>query len=191
MRITPAIVQLGAVMASLLLVTPELSAQRLDRQPARAREQRLPQGEPLERQFRERLAEVVRRRLNLNDAQMRQLRQVNERVERERMQLLREERQVRVALRSEMLAPDSADQERVATLLDNTLRIQRRRLDLVEQEQRALSEFMTPLQRAQYFAIQDDLRRRLEDIRQQRQQRQQRRPGMPPGPLPQGRPPRR
>jgi hypothetical protein len=191
MRITPAIVQLGAVMASLLLVTPELSAQRLDRQPARAREQGLPPGEPLERQFRERLAEVVRRRLNLNDAQMRQLRQVNERVERERMQLLREERQVRVALRSEMLAADSANQERVATLLDNTLRIQRRRLDLVEQEQRALSEFMTPLQRAQYFAIQDDLRRRLEDIRQQRQQRQQRRPGMPPGPPPQGRAPHR
>ena len=191
MRITPAIVQLGAVMASLLLVTPELSAQRLDRQPARAREQGLPPGEPLERQFRERLAEVVRRRLNLNDAQMRQLRQVNERVERERMQLLREERQVRVALRSEMLAADSADQERVAALLDNTLRIQRRRLDLVEQEQRALSEFMTPLQRAQYFAIQDDLRRRLEDIRQQRQQRQQRRPGMPPGPPPQGRSPHR
>ena len=191
MRINSAIVQLGAVMASLLLVTPELSAQRLDRQPARAREQGLPPGEPLERQFRERLAEVVRRRLNLNDVQMRQLRQVNERVERERMQLLREERQVRVALRTEMLAGDSADQERVATLLDNTLRIQRRRLDLTEQEQRALSDFMTPLQRAQYFAIQDDLRRRLEDIRQQRQQRQQRRPGMPPGPPPQGRPPHR
>jgi len=191
MRINSAIVQLGAVMASLLLVTPELSAQRLDRQPARAREQGLPPGEPLERQFRERLAEVVRRRLNLNDVQMRQLRQVNERVERERMQLLREERQVRVALRTEMLAADSADQERVATLLDNTLRIQRRRLDLTEQEQRALSDFMTPLQRAQYFAIQDDLRRRLEDIRQQRQQRQQRRPGMPPGPPPQGRPPHR
>lgn len=191
MRINSAIVQLGAVMASLLLVTPELSAQRLDRQPARAREQGLPPGEPLERQFRERLAEVVRRRLDLNDAQMRQLRQVNERVERERMQLLREERQVRVALRTEMLAGDSADQERVATLMDNTLRIQRRRLDLIEQEQRALSDFMTPLQRAQYFAIQDDLRRRLEDIRQQRQQRQQRRPGMPPGPPPQGRPPHR
>ncbi len=191
MRIDSAILQVGAVVASLLLVTPELSGQRLDRQPARAKEQGSRPGEPLERQFRERLAEVVRRRLNLNDAQMRQLRQVNERVERERMQLLREERQVRVALRSEMLAADSADQERVATLLDTTLRIQRRRLDLVEQEQRALSAFMTPLQRAQYFAIQDDLRRRLEDIRQQRQQRQQRRPGTPPGRTPDGRPPQR
>jgi hypothetical protein len=30
---------------------------------------------------------------------------------------------------------------------------------------------MTPVQRAQYFGIQDDLRRRMEDIRQQRQQR--------------------
>jgi hypothetical protein len=121
----------------------------------------------------------VRNRLNLDERQMIRLRQVNDRVERERMQLLRQERQVRLALRTEVLAGDSADQAKVAQLLDDALRIQRRRLDLIEQEQRALSGFMTPVQRAQYFAIQDDLRRRLEDIRQQRQQR---RPGMsPPG----------
>lgn len=186
MRIHSAIVQLGAVLASLLVTAPELAGQRLDRQPARPAEQGAAPGAALDRQFRERLAEVVRRRLNLNDGQMRQLRQVNERVESQRMRLLREERQVRMALRAEMLAGDSANQERVATLLDDALRIQRRRLDLVEQEQRALSGFMTPLQRAQYFAIQDDLRRRLEDMRQQRQQRQQRRPGLPPGRPPQG-----
>ena len=184
------VIGLSVTAAALLsLAAPTLAAQRLDRQPARQGQQAPPLGGPLEREFRERLAEVVRRRLNLNDTQMRQLRQVNDRVERARMQLLREEREIRMALRTEMLAGDSADQARVATLLDDALRIQRRRLDLVEQEQRALSEFMTPLQRAQYFAIQDDLRRRLEDIRQQRQQRQQRRPGMPPGGPPGGRPP--
>jgi periplasmic protein CpxP/Spy len=190
MRNTTALVLIVTVVSSVPGVARELSAQRLERRPARTAEQAAPPGAPLGREFRERLAEVVRRRLNLNDTQMRQLRQVNDRVERERMQLLRDERQVRVALRGEMLAGDSADQDKVATLLDEALRIQRRRLDLVEQEQRALSGFMTPLQRAQYFAIQDDLRRRLEDIRQQRQQRQLRRPGMPPpgGASPKGRP---
>jgi hypothetical protein len=166
----------GAILALLaaLLAPVELEAQRLDRRPAAPGQPAPGVGGPaLERQFRERLAEVVRRRLNLDDSQMAQLRQVNERIERERMLLLRDERQVRAGLRREMVAGDAADQARIARLLDDALRIQRRRLDLIEQEQRALSGFMTPLQRAQYFVIQDDLRRRLEDIRQQRQQRQQ------------------
>jgi len=147
------------------------AAQRANRGPGQA-------GAPaerraLERQFRERLAEVVRRRLNLNDSQMQQLGQVNDRYERERMALLREDRQMRQALRAEVLAGDSADQARVAQLLDNALRLQRQRLEIAEREQRDLAAFMTPVQRAKYVGIQDDLRRRLEDIRQQR------RPGGP------------
>src|SRR5215207_266895 len=84
-----AIAALGAAAASA-----PLSAQRVDRAPARVGAPAQQAG-GLERQFRERLAEVVRRRLNLDDAQMRQLGQVNNRFERERMGLLRDERQVR------------------------------------------------------------------------------------------------
>ena len=142
------------------------AAQRANRSPAQAGEPA--QGRALERQFRERFAEVVRRRLNLNDSQMRQLGQVNDRYERQRMMLLREERQMRQALRAEVLAGDSADQARVGELLDRALTIQRQRLDIAEREQRDLAAFMTPVQRAMYVGIQDDLRRRLEDVRQQR-----------------------
>src|SRR5687768_11359 len=156
----------------MLICAASGEAQRLDRAPGRAAVPRQA-GEGLERQFRERFADVVRRRLNLNDAQMRQLGQVNDRYERERMGLLREERQLRQALRSEVLAGDAADQPKVGELLDRALRIQRRRLDLTEREQRELAEFMTPVQRAMYVGIQDDLRRRLEEFRQQR------RPGAP------------
>ncbi len=129
------------------------------------------QGRALERQFRERFAEVVRRRLNLDDTQMQQLGRVNDRFERDRMMLLRDERRARQALRAEVLAGDSADQKRVAGLLDGLLTIQRRRLDLTESEQRELATFMTPTQRAKYFAIQDELRQRLENLRRQRQAR--------------------
>jgi Spy/CpxP family protein refolding chaperone len=124
--------------------------------------------------------------LNLNDSQMQQLGEVNTRFERDRMMLLRDERRARQALRAEVLAGDSANETRVAGLLDQLLAIQRRRLDLTEREQRELSTFMTPTQRAKYFGIQDELRQRLEAMRQQRQ-RQQRRPGDGPGqrrPLP-------
>jgi len=158
------------LVTALTLASAPLSAQRANRLPARTGEA-AQGGLGLERQFRERLAEVVRRRLNLNDAQMRQLGQVNDRFERERMLLLRDERRVRQALRAEVLAGDSADQTKVANLLDQALKIQRQRLDLTEREQRDLATFMTPLQRARYFGIQDELRRRMEEIRQQRQQR--------------------
>jgi periplasmic protein CpxP/Spy len=155
------------MVGALAIVAFPLVAQRAERSPAQAG---MPaQGRTgLARQFRERLAEVVRRRLNLNESQMRQLGVVNDRYERERMLLLRDERQMRQALRAEVLAGDSADQTKVAELLDRALRLQRQRLDLTEREQRDLASFMTPVQRAKYVGIQDDLRRRLEEIRQQR-----------------------
>jgi hypothetical protein len=78
----------------------------------------------------------------------------------------------------QMAAGDSADQVRVSEFIDETLRIQRERLDLTEREQRELSQFMTPMQRAMYFGIQDELRRRMEEMRQQgRQGAAQGRPG--------------
>jgi Spy/CpxP family protein refolding chaperone len=157
-----------AVLCVVTAVSPA-HAQRADRLQAQPGAQ--PAGGALERQFRERFAEVVRRRLNLNDSQMQRLGEVNDRFERDRMMMLRDERHARQALRAEVLAGDSADQAKVSGLLDELLKIQRRRLDLTENEQRELSSFMSPTQRAKYFGIQDELRQRLEMLRQQRQQR--------------------
>ena len=146
-------------------------ADRLQRQQQQQQKQRqleLGDQTPLARQFQLRLAEVVRRRLNLNDTQMQQLGQVNGRYERQRMQLLRQERQTRQELRRLMAAGDSAaDQGRVDQLIKQTMRIQRERLDITEREQQELSQFMTPMQRAMYFGIQDEVRRRMEEMRQQ------------------------
>ena len=161
---------LTVAMVCIATAVSPAHAQRANRLQAQAGAQP-PGGGALERQFRERFAEVVRRRLNLNDSQMQRLGQVNDRFERDRMMLLRDERRARQALRAEVLAGDSADQAKVGSLLDDLLRIQRRRLDLTESEQRELSSFMSPTQRAKYFAIQDELRQRLEMMRQQRQQR--------------------
>lgn len=172
-----------AVAATALASAPlTANAQRLDRRPARAGD-RAQGRDGLERQFRERLAEVVRTRLGLDDAQMARLAQVNDRFERERMALLRQERQTRMELRSEVLAGDSANQPKVADLLDAALRIQRQRLDLTEREQRELGAFMTPVQRAMYFGIQDEMRRRMEEMRRQG------RPGVPGARVPPGRRP--
>ena len=169
--IASTLVYVRSVVFALCVVAGALpvgaqGAERLQPQPGTP-----PQGLALERQFRERLAEVVKRRLVLNDTQMQQLGRVNDRFERDRMVLLRDERRARQALRAEVLAGDSADQAKVAGLIEQLLTIQRRRLDLTESEQHELSGFMTPTQRAKYFAIQDELRQRLENLRRQRQER--------------------
>ena len=172
----------GLFALCLIVAAAPVSAQRVTS--VEAQTSAPAQGRALERQFRERFAEVVKRRLNLDDTQMQQLGRVNDRFERDRMQMLRDERRARQALRAEVLAGDSADQKKVAGLLDELLTIQRRRLDLTESEQRELAAFMTPTQRAKYFAIQDQLRQRLETLRRQRQER---RAGAGPGgqrPLP-------
>ena len=158
-----------AITATLAPMRSEAQrADRLQRQQQQQQRQ-LESGDqtPLARQFQQRLAEVVRRRLNLNDSQMQQLGQVNGRYERQRMQLLRQERQARQELRRQMASGAAANQSRVDTLINQTLRIQRERLDLTESEQRELSQFMTPMQRAMYFGIQDEVRRRMEEMRQQ------------------------
>lgn len=119
----------------------------------------------LEQRVRQRMAAVVQQRLGLNADQMRRLGEVNREMEGQRRQLNQQERELRTGLRSEVMRGDSANQDRVARLVDQLIDVQRRRIDLVSREQRALAAFMTPTQRAQYLAIQDQLRRRMEDMR--------------------------
>ena len=119
----------------------------------------------LEQRFRQRMAAVVQQRLNLNADQMRRLGDLNREMETQRRQLNEQERAARVGLRAEVVRGDSANQEAVARFVDQLIDVQRRRVDLLSREQRALSGFMTPVQRAQYLAMQDQLRRRMEEMR--------------------------
>ncbi|MEP6906010.1 MAG: hypothetical protein ABI875_07980, partial [Gemmatimonadales bacterium] len=128
----------------------------------------LPQAQrraELERAFRERTAEVVRRQLKLDDNQMTRLQAANQDFDRQRSALAGDERQTRQALRAELLAGDAANQQKVATYLDQMLRFQRRRIDIQENEQRELGKFLTPVQRAKYFGLQAQLRKRMMELR--------------------------
>jgi len=142
------------VAASIAMASASVSAQQV-----------APERAALEERFRERTAEVVRRRLQLNDDQMARLRATNQQFDRQRTALVADERQARQALRAELVAGDAANQQRVAGLLDQLMRVQRRRLDLVENEQRELAKFLTPVQRAKYFALQNEIRKRVEELR--------------------------
>lgn len=122
----------------------------------------------LERQFRERTGELVRRQLQLNDDQMNRLQATNSQFEPQRVALVMQERQTRQALRAEMMKKDAANQQKVGGLLDQLVSLQRQRVDLVASEQRELGKFLTPVQRAKYFGLQGQLRKKMQELRDRR-----------------------
>ena len=143
-----------------------------------------PRRQLLEQRLRERTGEVVRQRLQLNPDQMTKLQASNRQFEQQRSALLMKERDVRRELRQQ-LTSGTADQNRVGVLLDQAMQIERQRLDLAQSEQRELAKFLTPVQRAKLFGLQNEMRRRAQELRN----RQPGRPGqgMQRGPI---RPPR-
>ena len=134
----------------------------------------------LERRFRQMLYQVTRRRVGLTDAQMNRLMPINQRFETQRRAIQRQERETRLALRDAMRDSTHADQPRITGYLDKLVELQRQRVELVAQEQRDLAEFMTPLQRARYTALQEQVRRRVEQMVRQNRARGDTTLGAPP-----------
>ena len=122
----------------------------------------------LEQRLQERVNEIVRTRLVLSDEQFQQLRELSTRAEAEKRALRRDEVDTRVALRRELLAGDRVNESRVSELLDKLPGLERRRIDLMEAEQKDLARFLSPSQRARYFALQDELRRNMQDTQRRR-----------------------
>ena len=120
-----------------------------------------PGREAAERRFERRIGRVVQERLRLTDDQMRRLRAVNRGRAQQRQELFAHERDARVAVRREIMRGDSADQRRVAALIDELFTIQRARLELLQAEQRELAEFLSPVQRARYLELQEQVHRRV------------------------------
>ncbi len=143
----------------------------------------------LERQVRQRIAAVVKERLQLSDAQARQLQETEGRFELRRRDLLQREMRLRRDLRQQLAPGVAADQQRVASLLDQIMAVHRERVAITEQEQRDLARFLTPVQRAKYLGLQGELRSRIEGMRRRGAARGQRGGARPPQRVP-GRPPR-
>lgn len=172
-------VLLGFIATTLLILpAADASAQR----PARRQggEQRqLPQGAReravdsggrarLEMEVRQNFARLVRQGVGLSEEQMGRLVPLTQRYEQQRRQLQMDERDARMSLRQTMRNEQTADAQQVDQLLQKLVDVQKRRAQLLESEQRELAEIMTPVQRAKYMAIQEQIRRRLEQMRQRR-----------------------
>ena len=131
----------------------------------------------LRRRFQERFGAVVKQRLQLNDSQVVRLGETNRRFEEQRRLLLQQERDVRMSLRDELLAEQQGrgNQQRVSTLIERAIAVQKQRVELLENEQRELARFLNPTQRAKLLGMQDQLRRNAGEIRRRREG------GAPPG----------
>ena len=154
-------------LAALALATP-LPAQENDPAAAKAADSAAiasPERRQLERQLHQRMLDVTRSRLGLTQDQVEKLSATNDRYEQQRRSLAQRERSLRLELRAQLRRGDSADQNRVAQLLDQTLQAQQERLELYRKEQSDLSAFMTPVQRAKYMGLQEQIRSRVEDLR--------------------------
>lgn len=159
-----------ALVAALALVASSASVASAQRRPhpnGNAIMGANPRRAELERQFRERGEQIVRQQLNLSNDQMSRLRAVNGRYDGQRRSLLLQERDARVALRTELARGSSADQGRVAQLMSQVRSLQQQRFALQEQEQKDLSGFLTPVQQAQYYGLVAQLRQRARELRAQ------------------------
>jgi hypothetical protein len=124
----------------------------------------------LELEIRRRFARMVRMRVGLTDDQVRRLAPVSQRYEQQRRRLQIEERDARQALRGSLRNEQTADPTQVDRHLQKLVEIQKQRAQLLEAEQRDLATIMNPMQRAKYMALQDQIRRQLEQVRQRRAQ---------------------
>lgn len=124
------------------------------------------QRDSLEERVRSRMAQVMRTQLGLNDDQVRRLQATNRRFESQRRELFERERRVRIELRAAIEIGDSTQDARIAPLLDQTIQLQRQRLDLLESEQKELATFLSPLQRAKLYGFEEQMRRRVQEMRE-------------------------
>lgn len=123
--------------------------------------------QPLVRELRQRFNATVQRQLNLNDENARRLERVDREFEQQRTQLRRDEREARLGLQAALADTANVDQAKIAQYMDQLTRGQRRRADILEAEQKELSTFLTPLQRAKLQGLREQLQLRVRQIQQQ------------------------
>ncbi len=150
------------ITTALLAATLPMNAgaQEERRQPPFPRDR-----DAMQQRFQQRFAEVVRDRVGLDQEQMGKLTDLNRRFETRRREIFLRDRDIRTGMRQELADGVTPNDDRVRKLLDDQLRVQRERVELMESEQGEMSTFMTPTQRARYFGIQEQMRRKVDELR--------------------------
>lgn len=110
----------------------------------------------------ERFTQRIAQALHLDDGQARRLRSELQTSRRERARIATRMRELRLEL-NQLIQGGSADESRVGELLDELVDLEGRAAMIVVDEQRRLSMFLSPLQRARYLYLRQRLVRQALD----------------------------
>jgi hypothetical protein len=122
----------------------------------------------LEMEVRRNFARLVRQRVGLTDAQMTRLIPVTQKYEQQRRQIQMQERNARINLQTAMRDEQTADPRQLEQHMQTLIGVHKQRAALIEAEHRELGEFMSPVQLVKFMALQEQVRRNLEQMRQRR-----------------------
>jgi hypothetical protein len=124
--------------------------------------------EQLRHQVEGRFAERVREQLKLSDDQMNRLRGTARTYGARRRELAGRDREIRAALAEQLRPGVAADQDSVSRLTDALVAIRDDQVHALQDENREMAEYLTPVQRSQLFVMRERLIRRAREIREER-----------------------
>ena len=145
----------------VLVLAPPLRAQN-EGEPDPERAERLRQ------QVEGRFAERVKERLQLSDDQMTRLRGTARTYGARRRELTERESEIRTALGEQLRPGVAANQDSVSRLTDALVAIRDSHAHALRDENREMSQYLTPVQRSQLFVMRERLVRRAREIRDER-----------------------
>lgn len=122
--------------------------------------------EDMEKQLRIQSEKMLRERIRLSDVQVSRVRATTSKYSPRRQALLREYREANRLLKNEV--DKGTNQKEVSRLMARTKELQRQHLKIVEEEEKELSEFLTPVQLAQYRNMQKQLIQKVQERVEQR-----------------------
>jgi hypothetical protein len=134
--------------------------------------------EQLRAQIEERFAQRVKVELGLSDQQMDKLRAAVRADRDRRLHVQDREMDLRRAMADQMRPGVAANQDSLSRLQDALVQNHMARAQLEQQEQRELSQFLTPVQRTRLLYMRQMLMQRIQTIREGRWRPQGGRPGL-------------
>jgi len=135
----------------------------------------------LRQQFRERWNERVRTQLGLSADQSAQLQATEDRFAAQRRAIVQRQRGVQEALRAQVGPGGTANADSVRRLMDARDQNRAAMAQVERNEDREMTGYLSPVQRARYQFMRQRLQERIADVRRQRRQ-QLARPRANPGP---------
>jgi hypothetical protein len=115
-----------------------------------------------------RFAARAQEELGLNDEQFQRLRSTSAQFAAQRRGVEEQERRLRQAMAFQLRPGIAADQDSVAKLTDALINVKGAYVQAYRDEMKALSAFLTPVQRAQYFVLRERLLNLAQQVRTQR-----------------------